>query len=364
MKSKYLMIISIMVGLMFTMVIFSSNVDTDSNNYQLNSNVEKKQSRKLPLNYINSNNGIKKMEKNIKIKNNEFTVNGNKINWIVYYCNNGIIKLNFNNYHIKYKNNNITISESNRYADIHNIITFGNKSINSFIIISSNIGGKFLVEYEYGNNNISRYKTMNISNKFYQATFDDQTLNWHNEYNKFNNGTLKYNNSSYNLKLYFKPVTLYKSEQYIIDPEIKPMRLPVEPCYTDLDFKLYDNTHTKFLIYSLNNEIITYGENVCFNSWYSVHSSNWHEVSCVSIKGKDYQKVQACFSGWFGTSWKSNVCSKIILGNGAFSGSIYNKIYELLPNIDQWALYSDKTVYNGNLESEIDNCYREYIIGD
>ena len=40
-------------------------------------------------------------------------------------------------------------------------------------------------------------------------------------------------------------IKLNKGQAYSIDPAIKPMRLPVEPCTTTLTFKLYDNSLTK-----------------------------------------------------------------------------------------------------------------------
>ncbi|WP_290705472.1 hypothetical protein, partial [Ferroplasma sp. Type II] len=68
------------------------------------------------------------------------------------------------------------------------------------------------------------------------------------------------------------------------------------------------------------------------------------------------------FQGYFGTSWRSSVCTKITLSSGTYTGYIHNEIWSYAPDINQWTVYKNTVVVNSQISADSNNCYREYIV--
>lgn len=301
-----------------------------------------------------------------------------EIKWIVsMVAGNETFQLHFHKYNIIYTNNSIIVHGWDRYAGIYSVLSANNKSLNSNIVIKSNVAAVYNIKFVEGNN-IKNYRTVKLPDNYSASLVNGIQTSWANEMGIFHNGILRINNSSYMLLLNFNNIKLSKGQAYSIDPAIKPMRLPVEPCTTTLTFKLYDNPLTKIDIYNIKNEIIVYGTDVCYNAYYclvdkyeGVKLDNWHEVSCNPSTGHDYSKISACFEGVFLaicqdsvyptiTNWRSSVCTKITDNSGTFHGYIHNEIWEKVDG--GWKVWSDETVVNSQISAATDNSYREYII--
>ena len=284
-----------------------------------------------------------------------------EIKWIVsMVAGNETFQLHFHNYNIIYTDNSIIVHGWDRYAGIYNVLSVNNKSLNSNIVIKSNVAAVYNIKFVEGNN-IKNYRTVKLSDNYSASLINGIKTSWANEMGIFHNGILRINNNSYMLSLNFNNIKLNKGQAYSIDPAIKPMRLPVEPCTTTLTFKLYDNTLTKIDIYNIKNEIIVDGTDISYDAYYClIDTANWHKVSCSTSHGNYYSTINACFMGYFGTFWLTAVSTEISLSSGVFHGTIKIAILELVDNV--WIPYKSETVVNSQISAATDNSYKEYII--
>jgi len=118
------------------------------------------------------------------------------------------------------------------------------------------------------------------------------------------------------------------------------------------------------IIYNVKNEIFVYGLYINYTAYYCMIDvlHNRYGILCKTSNGHDCSKISACFQGWFVTDWRIAVCTKITDNSGKFCGYIHNEAWSYFPNIDEWNVYSDKTIVNSYISAATDNCYREYII--
>lgn len=372
-------LIGVLMVAIFLMMSFNTVTGMSQTNESINNFISTPSVNANSISYYNTNENNLKNVTNPKFNvyeidnysilscNNLLKININNrsygIKWSInMVVGNTDVQLHFHEYNVFYRNNSIILSEFNQYATVYNILSVNNNTINSNIVIKSNIEGIYNIEFVEGNS-IKNYRTIDLSNHYNSSSINGVQTSWHKEMDIFHNGIIRINNNSYQLILNFNNIKLNKNQIYKIDPVIKPMRLPLSPCATTLAFKLYDNSAFNIPIYNIENEIIVDGTSTDYNAYYCLDdNANWHEVSCVASHGNDYSKINACFQGYFGTSWRSSVCTKITLSSGTYTGYIHNEIWSYAPDINQWTVYKNTVVVNSQISADSNNCYREYIV--
>ena len=175
-------LIGVLMVAIFLMMSFNTVTGMSQTNESINNFISTPSVNATSISYYNTNENNLKNVTNPKFKvyeidnysilscNNLLKININNrsygIKWSInMVVGNTDVQLHFHEYNVFYRNNSIILSEFNQYATVYNILSVNNNTINSNIVIKSNIEGIYNMEFVEGNS-IKNYRTIDLSNHY------------------------------------------------------------------------------------------------------------------------------------------------------------------------------------------------------